>query len=169
MFVCICAHCTEFHSLFCTFLCLLIAWVSVSTDNSSTHSWILKQWHHCASYHTPWSSDACLCVFLFCVCADVFVRRSIKKYHCVTRARLVPSCFRGEGKTGRIRGGMSMHSSRRRSSRALLRTTYINRRKCQQAIHGALLSCACERLKISRYWEKKTHFVCSRHGVFVVH
>lgn len=45
-----------------------------------------------------------LCVFV-CARAKVFVRCVP---HCVTTARLVPSCFRGEGKTGRIKGGMSI-------------------------------------------------------------
>lgn len=57
-----------------------------------------------------------LCVLFLCVivsvCVNVFVHGSIKKKksHCVTTARLVLSCFRGEGKTGRIRGDMSIGS-----------------------------------------------------------
>lgn len=46
------------------------------------------------------SVSVCFCLCMFECCC------SIKKSHCVTTARLVPSCFRGEGKIGRIRGGM---------------------------------------------------------------
>lgn len=51
----------------------------------------------------------CVCV---CVRVNVFVHSSIKKSHCATTARLVLSCFREEGKTGRIRGDMSIGRGR---------------------------------------------------------
>lgn len=63
------------------------AWPSVSTDTSLNCSWILKQWHHCTSYRAAWSLDACLCVFLFVLCANVPVHCSIKK------KKKVPLCY----------------------------------------------------------------------------
>ncbi len=75
-----------------------------------------------------------VCVFLF---AYVLVHCSIKKSHCVTAARLVPSCFRGEGKTGRIRGGMSigrgraslkLHTSIKGNGSMLVRLSYAHER-----------------------------------------
>lgn len=95
------------------FLHVFVAWLSVSADVSLNYSWISKQWHHCTSYRVPWSSDVCLrgvfCLSM-CVCACSLFNK--KQSHCVTTARLVPSCFRGEGKTGRSRGGMSIGRGR---------------------------------------------------------
>lgn len=69
-----------------------------------------------------------LCVFV-CARAKVFVRCVP---HCVTTARLVPSCFRGEGKTGRIKGGMSIGGGGEGGS---TETTYVNKK--ETAAHGA--------------------------------
>lgn len=154
-YVYICAHCLKSHArlhivghaIVWTHPCVFFARASVSTDVSLNHSWMFKQWHHCMCYQVPWSSDACLCVFFVCACANVFVRCSIKKSHCVTAAHLLPSCFRGEGKTGRIRGGMSisrgraplkLHTSMKRNGSA----------KCM------LLGLGWN-AEISRCWEKK--------------
>lgn len=89
-------------------------------------SWISRQWHHCMSYRVPWSSDVCLRVFVFlrmceCVCSI------IKKSHCVTTARLVPSCFRGERQDG-ANQGWYVH----RQGEGSTQTTYVNKRKWQQ-------------------------------------
>lgn len=58
-----------------------------------------------------------LCVLFLCVIGSVCLCECVcswfnkkKKSHCVTTARLVLSCFGGEGKTGRIRGDMSIGS-----------------------------------------------------------
>lgn len=86
-------------------------WLSVSADISLNYSWILQQWHHCVSFHALWSLDVCHCAFCLCTCGCV-VNCSIKTSHCVPTARLFLSCFREEGKTGRIWGDKSIGSGR---------------------------------------------------------
>lgn len=72
---------------------VFLVW-SVSTNISLNHSWILQQWHHCISPHAFRSLHVCLCVSCLCM----LVRCSIKTSHCVPTARLLLSCFRGDGK-----------------------------------------------------------------------
>lgn len=82
-----------------------------------------------------------------CVCVGVFVRLclfglSIKNSHCVTAVCLLPSCFRGESKTGRIRGGMS-------KSREGTLKLCVNKRKRQRTVHVSVI--------IPEWWEAQIH------------
>lgn len=141
------AHFPESHTHFLTYLCVFLCVA------------ICQHWHFLKSLLDTQTMASLyvlscgviigclsLCVFVcvMCECACSLFNKEKKKSHCVTTACLVPSCFRGEGKTGRIRGGMSMAGGG-------LRWNYI--RQWKETAANSVCFCDCHLLM--RGWNQQ--------------